>query len=163
METLEQIQERILTTDYSRFNRINKIDRFRGEYYFLSNMFERKIQYDGIWYTGSETAFQLSKNFTDAGRNYYGMRLTPHQAKGFGKGAAPSNWKQISVGVMYSVNVVKFKDLELRQKLLDTGNRYLEEGNWWKDDFWGVYSGRGVNALGKVLMTIREEIKQGLI
>ena len=43
--------------------------------------------------------------------------------------------------------------------LLDTGDKFIEETNWWKDQFWGVYNGVGENNLGKILMRIREEIK----
>lgn len=48
----------------------------------------------------------------------------------------------------------------LKEKLLDTGNKYLEETNWWKDDFWGVdIKIGGKNNLGKILMKVRECLK----
>ena len=38
----------------------------------------------------------------------------------------------------------------------------LEEGNTWHDTFWGVdaKTGEGQNHLGKILMKIREELKE---
>ena len=37
-----------------------------------------------------------------------------------------------------------------------TGDAVLVEGNWWRDDFWGVYEGKGQNILGKILMIVRD-------
>ena len=39
---------------------------------------------------------------------------------------------------------------------------HLEEGNWWGDIFWGVdkKTGAGENNLGKILMKVREELRQ---
>lgn len=50
-------------------------------------------------------------------------------------------------------------DLQLRQKLLDTKDAYLEETNNWNDTFWGVCNGEGENNLGKILMATREYFK----
>ena len=47
---------------------------------------------------------------------------------------------------------------ELKEKLLATGDAYLEEGNTWGDRIWGVYQGQGENRLGKILMKIRKEL-----
>jgi predicted NAD-dependent protein-ADP-ribosyltransferase YbiA (DUF1768 family) len=48
---------------------------------------------------------------------------------------------------------------ELGEKLLGTGDAYLEEGNTWHDEVWGVYAGRGTNWLGKILMEVRGELR----
>ena len=47
---------------------------------------------------------------------------------------------------------------ELGKKLLATGDRYLEETNWWGDRLWGVYQGEGENLLGKILMETRARL-----
>ena len=54
---------------------------------------------------------------------------------------------------------IKFKNPELRSLLLATGNEELVEGNWWRDTYWGVCEGVGQNKLGKLLMQVREEVK----
>lgn len=42
------------------------------------------------------------------------------------------------------------------QRLLETGNKYLEETNWWGDTFWGKdLKGNGENTLGRLIMEIR--------
>jgi predicted NAD-dependent protein-ADP-ribosyltransferase YbiA (DUF1768 family) len=47
---------------------------------------------------------------------------------------------------------------ELAKKLLATGDRYLEETNWWGDKIWGVYRGEGQNLLGKIIMDTRARL-----
>ena len=59
----------------------------------------------------------------------------------------------------------KFAIPELRDKLLATGDQYLEEGNSWHDNYWGncdcprCKDTMGRNMLGQLLMQVREEIK----
>ena len=48
---------------------------------------------------------------------------------------------------------------ELGYKLINTGKVKLIEGNNWRDDYWGVYNGKGKNVLGKLLMEIRNDLK----
>ena len=47
-------------------------------------------------------------------------------------------------------------DSHLYAMLKATGDAVLVEGNWWRDDFWGVYEGKGQNILGKILMIVRD-------
>ena len=49
---------------------------------------------------------------------------------------------------------------ELTEKLLATGDTYLEEGNTWGDRIWGTVNGQGANNLGRILMEVREELKE---
>ena len=67
---------------------------------------------------------------------------------------------------MYDIVKAKFSQNEnLRQMLLDTNNEELIEGNWWHDNCWGDCSCerckdiKGQNNLGKILMRVREEIR----
>ncbi len=48
----------------------------------------------------------------------------------------------------------------LKEMLLATGDAELEEGNHWGDCFWGVCAGIGQNHLGKILMRLRDKLKQ---
>lgn len=58
---------------------------------------------------------------------------------------------------MASVVFDKFaRNKELRDKLLFTNDKYLEETNDWNDKYWGICNGIGENNLGKILMGIRE-------
>jgi N-glycosidase YbiA len=44
--------------------------------------------------------------------------------------------------------------------LLDTGDAELVEVNHWRDFWWGVCNGVGANHLGRLLMTIRNELRE---
>ena len=70
---------------------------------------------------------------------------------------------------MYEILVEKFTIPELKEKLLATGDEYLEEGNYWHDNYWGnchcekCADITGQNKLGILLMKIREDIRNGRI
>jgi predicted NAD-dependent protein-ADP-ribosyltransferase YbiA (DUF1768 family) len=72
------------------------------------------------------------------------------------------NWNDIKISVMKQILEIKFSNKELREKLLETGNQYIQEGNWWNDVFWGVDLKSdppiGHNHLGKIIMEIRHNI-----
>jgi predicted NAD-dependent protein-ADP-ribosyltransferase YbiA (DUF1768 family) len=53
----------------------------------------------------------------------------------------------------------KFAIPWLRNKLLQTEDWLLVEGNAWNDTFWGQCRGVGENNLGRILMAIRHEIR----
>lgn len=61
---------------------------------------------------------------------------------------------------MKDIVMAKFTQNEdLKEKLLSTGNTYLEEGNTWGDRIWGVVDGNGANLLGNILMNVRKELQ----
>ena len=61
---------------------------------------------------------------------------------------------------MYELCYQKFSENEvLKDKLLETGDAILIEGNRYHDTYWGMVDGVGENKLGKILMRIREELK----
>ncbi|MFM7853305.1 MAG: NADAR domain-containing protein [Flammeovirgaceae bacterium] len=56
----------------------------------------------------------------------------------------------------------KFQQEPYKSLLINTGDLYIQEGNRWGDKFWGVdlRTGKGLNTLGKLIMEIREELKE---
>jgi predicted NAD-dependent protein-ADP-ribosyltransferase YbiA (DUF1768 family) len=71
------------------------------------------------------------------------------------------NFFDVKVKLMFVLVTEKFKqNPELKQKLLETGNQELIEGNTWNDTFWGVCNGQGQNWLGKILMLVRSELNK---
>ena len=48
----------------------------------------------------------------------------------------------------------------LKEKLLETEDEYLEEGNTWGDKVWGTVNGVGANNLGRILMEVREILQE---
>lgn len=136
------------------------IKGFFKEYRWLSNFHLVPILYEGILYPSSEHAYQAAKTFAIDIRKEIAALSSPAKARKKGQEIrARPDWNSVKILVMTAVLRIKFNNPELKEMLLATGDTYLEETNWWKDTFWGVYDGIGENNLGKVLMKIREEIK----
>lgn len=145
------------------------INCFDKEYAFLSNFFDSEIvDEDGICYPTVEHYFQAMKTLDKAVRFDIAISSTPGQAKRKGRRVSlRPDWERIKEQVMYEAIVQKFADEELREKLLATGDEYLEEGTTWHDNEWGNCSCErcakipGKNKLGKILMQVREEMRNG--
>jgi N-glycosidase YbiA len=138
------------------------IDSFSGEYEFLSNFYPCEIILDRIKYPSIEHAFQAKKAVDKESRYLILQCETPGKAKKMGrKIKIRDDWESIKIGVMIKFLRQKFAYPELKEKLINTGDAELVEGNWWNDIFWGVCNGVGENHLGKCLMQIRDEIKNG--
>ena len=136
------------------------INEFRGKYYFLSNFYEAPVTYEGITYRNNEAAFQAAK-VTDTNVREKFSNLDPSSAKRKGRHVQLRHgWDQIKFDIMYEIVKAKFEQNSgLREKLLDTGDSHLEEGNTWGDRIWGTVSGKGQNNLGRILMRVREELR----
>ena len=115
------------------------IDNFHGEHFFLSNFFESPFWYNGRQWKTVEHAFQAAKCLNGADYDKIHAAATPGEAKRVGrKVALIPMWNYKRVNVMRDCLRMKFlQNDELMQKLLDTGNEYLVEGNNWHDNFWG--------------------------
>ena len=139
----------------------NSITDFSGEYEFLSNFYEVSIEYNGLTYGSTEAAFQAQKCMTDEERAAF-TEYRPSKSKREGKRVKlRSDWEDVKTGIMEEVVRAKFtQHEELAQRLVDTGEKILVEGNDWGDVFWGVdtRTGEGDNHLGKILMKVREEL-----
>jgi len=70
------------------------------------------------------------------------------------------DWDAVKVEIMREILRAKAEQHEyVRRKLLETGDRVLVE-NSWRDDFWGWGPNRdGKNALGRLWMEIRAELR----
>ena len=142
------------------------ISSFRGENMFLSNFYQCPIEFEGLIYPNSEAAFHAQKCQDPADREKYTRVKNPVITKRMGRREKlPADWDERSYGIMESILRVKFANPALADKLLATGDAYLEEGNHWHDNRWGNCSCdacreiEGKNWLGKILMDIRENIK----
>jgi ribA/ribD-fused uncharacterized protein len=131
------------------------IDSIKGT--FLSNFWECTVVYDGLHYGNAESAFQAQKctNPTD---KYKFIALSGSEAKAMGKKInMREDWNAVRLKIMYEVLQAKFaQNPELYQQLKDTNDEEIIETNWWYDQYWGVYNGKGENHLGKLLMWIRD-------
>lgn len=135
------------------------INEFDGEYFFLSNYYPAPVIYCATTFGNNEAAFQAMKcpyriaSFAD---------LPPNEAKRLGRRVhLREDWEEVKDNIMYEICKAKFTQNEdLRQRLLATGDEYLEEGNYWDDKYWGVCGGEGQNKLGKILMRVRDELRE---
>lgn len=137
---------------------------FFEEHRFLSNYHECEIIYDGIIYGSTESAYQSAK-FPISLRKQF-TNISPKDAKALGSKLRMGKeevekWDQKRLDVMREICEYKFfNHPELAQRLLETGDKYLEETNTWNDCFYGVSHGYGENHLGKILMDIRTKLKK---
>lgn len=145
------------------------IDKFEGEYYFLSNFSPSEILFDDnykLWAPTVEHAFQASKASSIEESLDILNAPTPGKAKRLGRRCTLRyNWEDVKDDVMYNLLCKKFAIPELRNKLLATGDATLIEGTTWHDNYWGVCccdkcGGLGKNRLGELLMKIREELRK---
>ena len=133
-----------------------EIKGFRENYGFLSNMHECPVWFEGVLYPSSENAFMAAKTLDSFIRTQF-VSLTPQEAKKLGrKITLRSDWEHVKYEVMSTIVFTKFyQNPDLRQKLIDTGDAYIEETNHWGDKIWGLCDGEGDNRLGKILMNVR--------
>jgi uncharacterized protein (TIGR00730 family) len=132
---------------------------FVGDYKWLSNFFPCRVEYEGLVYRSSEGAYQSAK--FPAGERAIYTTLEPDAAKALAhsKVVNAAWWDARKDQVMRNVVWAKFsQNPDLAGRLVATGDKFLEETNWWDDEYWGVYQGKGKNMLGQILMETRARL-----
>lgn len=130
----------------------------------FSNLAPYEIKLDGEIWKSSEHYYQFKK-FEKTDPQYaqkIRSALTPKDAKKLSmvNDKYPSNWDNIKVEILKIAVRKKFEShIQLKKLLLSTGNEELIEAN--PDDyFWGEgEDGSGKNIMGKILMKIRDNLK----
>ena len=137
------------------------ISDFDKEWAFLSNFYQSEIEFEDITYPTNEHFFQAMKTLDIDERRAIANCRTPSQAKRMGRRVAlRPDWEDVKESVMLEGLYLKFADEQLADWLLETGDEELVEGNTWLDTTWGVCNGVGENKLGKLLMRVRQMIKE---
>ncbi len=148
------------------------INKFDGRYSFLSNFYPCEVYYKGIIYPSVEHYYVALKCNTDQmidGKYYtcsdfrelIAKVKSPGKVKSIGRTIKiRSDWDNVKLDIMKWGVDQKFKNIELSELLLSTGDQELVEGNYWKDFYWGVCNGVGENNLGKILMIVRDELRK---
>lgn len=139
----------------------NNIKGFFGEYRWLSNFHVCPVMWNEFMFESSEAAYQAAKSLNPEVWAEF-TKIEPKDAKSAGrKIEIREDWDEVKLKFMYDINLDKYwRNPELGEKLLATGDKYLEETNWWNDTFWGVCKGKGENHLGKTLMLIRKKLRE---
>jgi ribA/ribD-fused uncharacterized protein len=139
----------------------HNIKGFIDEYRWLSNFHQCPIFFRGMCFSSTEAAYQAAKcAFPEDARRFesYSAAESKRMSKQITR--MVPGWDRQKLYVMAEVVFYKFlHHHELRKKLLETGDRYIEETNHWNDTFWGVCNGIGENKLGKILMATRAYLR----
>jgi ribA/ribD-fused uncharacterized protein len=138
----------------------NVIDRFVGEFRFLSNFYASIIRFDGCSWPSVEHAYQALKSSDPITQRMIRTARSPGEAKKMGKLiVVRPDWDNVKVDVMQRLVWLKFENPFVRPLLLATDDVELIECNTWGDVFWGTCGGVGQNVLGKILMETRDKIR----
>ena len=150
---------------------------FRNEFAFLSNfhilqapiiaLLDPADQSSRVRVYTSEHFFMMAKTQDPAERRKIAQAPTPGKAKRLGREVTlRADWEPVKLDVMLYALRKKFgNNPDIAKRLLKTGDRALVEGNVWHDNFWGncfcpkCMRKKGLNHLGRLLMKVREELK----
>jgi|GEM_PF-6617588 len=129
-------------------------------YQFLSNFYYVDIYFEGIKYPSVENAYQAQKIHPKYREFLAG--LTPAQSKKEWKlYPEEPGWYEKRNNIMFKLLLQKFKNPELKQKLMAIEGEIVED-NYWHDNYWGncqcskCQNIQGQNILGRMLMVVRE-------
>lgn len=139
------------------------IREFKDKYSWLSNFSPCFIILHGITYPSVEHAYQSEKSPDDDWKLICQTKRAGSVKRESKKlDIDIKEWNKIKKHVMYICLSQKFSREPFRSLLLNTGEKEIQEGNYWGDEFWGVdlKTGKGKNELGKMIMTIRDRLNQ---
>ncbi len=138
--------------------------RVNDEYGEFSNFARFPIRVGGKTWPTSEHYFQAQKYAGTQREEEVRQAKTPGEAARLGrsrKHPMRKDWESVKDGVMREAVLAKFtQHEELLCLLLATGDETLVEHTE-NDDYWGDGGdGSGKNMLGKILMSVREELRR---
>ena len=136
------------------------------DYGFCSNFYRSAVKIDGKEFRTTEHYFQAMKFATTDPEAAERVRraYTPSEAARLGRSRRfplRHDWESVKDDIMRRALQAKFmQHPELRRQLLATGDAALVEHTR-NDAYWGDGgNGKGKNMLGKLLMELRENLKQ---
>ena len=142
------------------------IKEFQGKYRWLSNFAPVNIILSGIQYRSVEHAYMSEKSDELWWKYFCRDTIKPGDVKRKSKDIKLfDDWYDKRVGVMAMCIEQKYNIEPYKTNLINTGNLLIQEGNYWNDKFWGVClkTNEGLNVLGKLIMSKREQLKIDLI
>ncbi len=157
------------------------IEVFRGENFYLSNMFPLRVRIPtshGLYVPTSEHLYMAerfverechsmvasARGACDDTRPYKdGLAAKRLAYELMSEGAELVDESEVArIGLMRVAVEKKFRaDFKLARQLIATGTEDIVEGNDWGDTFWGVdpiASNNGANNLGIILMDVRRQL-----
>ncbi len=157
---------------------MHTIDKFFGDYRFLSNFWpapidvpiifsgrnhkdEPALRVQHVKFPSVEHAYVAAKSMDPEFQLQVAAIEKAGDVKKLGRTVKlRPEWDQVKLNIMRMLVTKKFKSHDdLAWSLMATGDAELIEGNTWGDTYWGVCKGVGENNLGKILMAIRTELQ----
>jgi predicted NAD-dependent protein-ADP-ribosyltransferase YbiA (DUF1768 family) len=120
---------------------VEKLTLFEGEHAFLSNDSPATVHLDGQAFPSVALAFNAAKDLHD--------RLRPGMQR---------EWDDKRPALMRRLLRSKFANPQLRQALLNTGEKHLSHTAPDADPYWHTPGGEGENTLGRLLMGLRSQL-----
>lgn len=143
--------------------------KVNDDYGCFSNFSPHPIQLEGKYWSTVEHYYQAQK-FVGTPDAIIIPEIhaapTPEQAAALGRDSircVRCDWEQVKTQVMYTAVLTKFlTHKDVQTILISTGDRTIVE-NSPTDCYWGCgHDKSGLNHLGKILMSVRQEIRQKL-
>jgi ribA/ribD-fused uncharacterized protein len=150
-------------SEQDQAQRVIKFYGTGGDYGCFSNFAHSPIRLNGCTWPTVEHYFQAQKfpdtDYEEAIR----QARSPAKAKAMGRSrkyCLRRDWEAVKDGIMRQAVLGKFtQHPDLRAVLLATGDALLVEDSP-TDAYWGIGShGGGKNKLGRILMSVREELR----
>ena len=148
------------------------------DYGVFSQWFDYSFEIEGIRYANAEQYMMAKKALLAGDLEYYALIMhepNPQKCKKLGKDVRNLDvaaWSKCKEEVVYHANLAKFSQNEkARTYLLSTGNKIIAEASPY-DTEWGIgleashpdstnpAKWKGKNLLGKVLMRVRDELRE---
>lgn len=144
------------------------INKFRGNYRWLSNMFETPVILHGVKYISVEHAYQSAKSIDEEWKKTCASdQYSSGEIKKLSKSVKiRHDWSEIKNKIMWYLLKQKFSKDPIKSWLLETGNEEIVEGNSWHCNYWGNCTCdkcsdiKGRNLLGKMIMRIRDDLRK---
>mgnify|MGYP003479058629 CR=1 FL=1 len=165
----ESYEELLVPSVWKIFKELNPddfpdvISSFKGEYDFFFFFYGCSFVWQGIRYNNVGSAFHASK-YTDEAERKILSRMSAEKVVKKSVDCTPSiEWEESKLDIMESILLAKFdQNPSLKKRLIETDGCILINGNNKHETYWGVdlYSWKGENHLGKILMTIRDKEKK---
>lgn len=150
-------------SEQEQAQRVIKFYGTGGEHGCFSNFAHYPIRLNGSVWPTVEHYFQAQK-FPDTDYEEAICRAkTPAKAKAMGRSRKyrlRRDWESVKDGIMREAVLAKFtQHADIRAVLLATGDAVIVEDSP-TDDYWGCGAhGGGKNKLGRILMSVREELR----
>lgn len=135
-----------------------KIDNFVGAYSFLAMDFPCEFFIGAVKFKSAAAAFYAQKS-PDINSWTKFARLNPNKARQKASSLPDTeDWTENKFTYLYKANKAKFDTNEILKKMLcETDGKMLVNVVPYKEEYLGIFNGKGRNMLGKVLMKIRSE------